>query len=96
MLVRLRRNWALLAISGLYLCLSLAAPPFEPSDELAHYLYIRHLVTEHRLPVQRFPAGQASQNHHPPRYYLLGALASLWVDDGGLSAIIERQNPFWG
>lgn len=93
-------DWALLAILGLYLSLSLAYsladPPFEPSDELAHYLYIRHLVTEHRLPIQRVPAGRAYQNHHPPLYYLLGALVSFWVDDSDLEAIVERGNPFWG
>lgn len=96
----LRWNWALLAISGLYLCLSLAYslanPPFEANDELAHYLYIRHLITQRRLPIQHIPAGRAYQNHHPPLYYVLGALASFWVNDTDLSAIIERGNPFWG
>lgn len=100
MLARLRRNWALLAISGLYLCLSLAYglanPPFEANDELAHYLYVRRLITQRRLPVQQIPAGQAYQNHHPPLYYLLGALVSFGVDDGDLGTIIERGNPFWG
>ena len=99
-LIRVRRNWALLTLLGLYLCLSLAYglanPPFEGNDELAHYLYIRHLVTQRRLPVQETPALKDYQNHHPPLYYLLGAMASFWVDDGDLPAIVERGNPFWG
>jgi 4-amino-4-deoxy-L-arabinose transferase-like glycosyltransferase len=97
---RWRRNWALLMVSALYLCLSLgyslANPPFEANDELAHYLYIRHLTSQRRLPVQETPAGNDYQNHHPPLYYLLGALASFWVDDSDLTAITERGNPFWG
>ena len=97
---RWRRNWALLMVSALHLCLSLAYslanPPFEANDELAHYLYIRHLASQRRLPVQETPAGNDYQNHHPPLYYLLGALVSFWLDDSDLNAITERGNTFWG
>jgi 4-amino-4-deoxy-L-arabinose transferase-like glycosyltransferase len=99
-LVRPRHNWALLVVSGLYVCLSLAYslanPPFEANDEVAHYLYIRHLIRQRRLPIQRIPAGKDYQNHHPPLYYLVGMLASFWVDDSDLASITERKNAFWG
>lgn len=58
----------------------LAAPLLEAPDEPGHYFYVRHLLVYRQLPVQgaEFYAPRA---HHPPGYYLLGALLTAWVPD---------------
>ena len=63
-----RALWVLL---GLYLALALADnfifPPFEPTDEIDHFRYVRYLVENRRLPV--FHLGELSESHQPPLYY---------------------------
>jgi 4-amino-4-deoxy-L-arabinose transferase-like glycosyltransferase len=73
---------------------SLASPIYEPTDELRHVRYVRHIVTYRSLPMQR--AGEPrAQSHHPPLYYALGALASCWVDVEKDVYYQPQRNPFW-
>ncbi len=89
---------ALTALLLIYIALavaySLASPIYEPTDELRHFRYVRHIAVHRHLPVMRQGTPRA-QSHHPPLYYALGALVSSWVP-------IERDvyykpatNPFW-
>ena len=73
---------------------SMANPLYEPTDELRHVRYVRHIVTYRDLPVQRAGAPRA-QSHHPPLYYALGALASSWVDVEQEVYYQPTENPFW-
>jgi hypothetical protein len=62
---------------------SVITPIGEAYDEWAHFAYIRHIVIEGRLPEsgQRLvPEILFEQTHQAPVYYLLGALASSWID----------------
>jgi 4-amino-4-deoxy-L-arabinose transferase-like glycosyltransferase len=86
---------------GVFATLALAYnfifPPFEPTDEPAHYGYVRWLLDERRLPVARPDA--ATEFHQPPLYYALAALATAPVpvapgEVGRYGA--ERVNPYRG
>ncbi|MGD2177566.1 MAG: glycosyltransferase family 39 protein [Anaerolineae bacterium] len=80
-----------LALSVAY---SLASPIYEPTDELRHVRYVRHILTYRSLPLQR--AGEPrAQSHHPPLYYALGALAARWVDVEKDVYYQPQGNPFW-
>jgi 4-amino-4-deoxy-L-arabinose transferase-like glycosyltransferase len=68
----------LIAYLALALAYSLSSPIYEPTDELRHFRYVRHIIVYHELPVQSVE-GPRAQSHHPPLYYVLGALASWWV-----------------
>ena len=71
----------LLAFITLSFAYSVANPIHEATDELRHYRFVRTIATTGRLPVQ----GQElcrSQSHHPPLFYVLGALATAWIDTG--------------
>jgi 4-amino-4-deoxy-L-arabinose transferase-like glycosyltransferase len=73
------RHWAVCLVLCVYLLLataySLSSPIYEPTDELRHFRYVRHLIEYRSLPVQEADAPRA-QSHHPPLYYALGALVS--------------------
>ncbi|MGD2143254.1 MAG: glycosyltransferase family 39 protein [Anaerolineae bacterium] len=73
---------------------SLADPLYESTDELRHVRYVRHIVAYRDLPVQR-PSGPRAQSHHPPLYYVLGALASCWVPVEDDVYYQPPENPFW-
>jgi 4-amino-4-deoxy-L-arabinose transferase-like glycosyltransferase len=68
----------LLVYLALALAYTLSSPIYEPTDEVRHFRYVRHLVVYRELPVQSVE-GPRAQSHHPPLYYVLGALASWWV-----------------
>ncbi len=95
----LRRVSPLLLLLTAFLALatvvSVMDPLFEPTDEIRHYRYIRHLVVEHRLPVQGEETVR-SQSHHPPLYYALSGLFSAWVPCSHTPAFQQPTNPFWG
>jgi len=74
---------------------SLANPLFESTDELRHYRYVRHLVTQRSLPVQGAETVR-SQSHHPPLYYALSALVSSSVISPHTQDYEHPINPFWG
>jgi 4-amino-4-deoxy-L-arabinose transferase-like glycosyltransferase len=72
---------------------SVAVPIWEAHDEWGHYAFVRYLATERAFPppgaklVERY-----DESIQPPLYYLLGALATFWVNtDDGLEPII---NPY--
>ncbi|MCK4470747.1 MAG: glycosyltransferase family 39 protein, partial [Anaerolineae bacterium] len=73
---------------------SLASPLYEPTDELRHFRYVRHLIVYHSLPVQRADVPRA-QSHHPPLYYTLGALVSGWVPVAQEVYYEPPVNPYW-
>lgn len=84
-LMRLGNAHRIIYVAFVLLCLitSLVNPLGEGYDEWAHFAYIRHLVTEHSLPVsgQRLlPEIGWDATHHPPLYYLIGAAFTCWVD----------------
>jgi len=90
-------RWALLAILGLFLVLgagySVVNPIFESPDEALNYANIRFLVDERRLPV--LSPDEPTKAHHPPAYYVLGALLTHWVPDENFDTITDRVNAFW-
>ena len=73
---------------------SVINPLHEATDELRHYRFVRYLVQAHALPVQG-ELGCSMQGHHPPLFYLLGALASAGVDTGRDVCYTPPENPFW-
>jgi hypothetical protein len=90
-------RWSLALILVLYLALgvaySLVNPIFESPDEELNYANIRFLVEERRLPV--LEPGEPSKAHHPPLYYVLGALLTSWVPNENFEAVAERVNLYW-
>ncbi|HET90164.1 MAG TPA: hypothetical protein ENN99_05425 [Chloroflexi bacterium] len=95
------RPWFLVCavLLALYLLLavaySLASPLYEPTDELRHVRYARHIAVYHALPVQQADAPRA-QSHHPPLYYALAALVSGWVPVEQDVYYEPATNPYWG
>ena len=96
---RIVRNWPLIALLaayvGLALAYSLAAPIYEPTDEIRHFRYVRHLIVYRDLPVQQ-AEGSRAQSHHPPLYYALSALVSSWVPVSQDVYYEPPTNPYWG
>lgn len=75
---------------------SVVIPLWEGHDEWAHYRYIQHLATERTFPQpgQRLISeqGMMEESYQPPLYYVLGALATFWIDtDDGLKPVV---NPY--
>lgn len=71
---------------------SVVTPIFESPDERVHYNYIRYLVNERRLPV----VSEIYEAHHPPLYYLVGAVATSWIPEDAYSEFLnQRRNPYW-
>lgn len=83
---------AFLLLAG---AVSVINPLFESTDEIRHYRYVRHLITQHTLPVQGAEEAR-SQSHHPPLYYALSALASAAVPCPHTAEYRQPPNPFWG
>jgi 4-amino-4-deoxy-L-arabinose transferase-like glycosyltransferase len=75
---------------------SLVTPLYEPTDELGHVRFVRHLATYRRLPVQERTTAPLAPTHHPPLYYALGALVSGWVPVEQEVYYEPVRNPFWG
>ncbi len=76
----------------------LATPPFEPTDEASHFLYSYNVLREGALPVLEARAvvfaSKSVQRHHPPLYYLMGALLlNGLLDDMPDLAPFIRENP---
>lgn len=83
---------AYLALGLLY---ALATPPFEASDEVFHYPYVRNIALGRGLPVQEIGVKQpwAQVGSHPPAYYLLSAALTFWIDTSDFEAV-HVLNPF--
>jgi 4-amino-4-deoxy-L-arabinose transferase-like glycosyltransferase len=92
------RHWMLFVVLIVYLVLALAytlsSPIYEPTDEIRHFRYVRHLIVYRELPVQS-AEGPRAQSHHPPLYYALGALASGWVHVEQDVYYDPPTNPHW-
>ena len=78
---------------GLGVAYSVVNPIFESPDEALNYDNIRYLIEQRRLPV--LEPGKPTKAHHPPLYYVLGALLTFWVPNEHFDAVVERTNPFW-
>ncbi|MGQ0600277.1 MAG: ArnT family glycosyltransferase [Anaerolineales bacterium] len=90
-----RALWGLLAAyAALSLGYNFVQPPFEMSDEFAHFRYVRFLIEEQRFPV--FEAGDRSEYHQPPLYYLLSASLSAPFPADDLADYPGRINPYVG
>lgn len=80
-----------LALGTLY---SIKVPLFEAPDEVWHYLYVKHYADGHGLPVYRegteFPMRQEASQ--PPLFYMLGGLASSWIDTSDVRQLVQ-YNP---
>lgn len=96
------RRWlqdkAVFILLGVFIALSAAYsiinPLFEATDELRHYRFVRSLIVNRALPIQ----GQEpcrSQSHHPPLYYVLGALVTAGVESDHDLCYTPPQNPFY-
>jgi len=71
----------LLAHASLGVIYSVTVPPWEAHDEIGHYHFARYLAIEHRLPPPGTKVSEHNdESHQPPLYYILGALATAWVD----------------
>lgn len=72
----------LLAIIVAYLSLgvlySAMSPVFEAPDELQHYGYVRHLLSERRLPPGNDNSVAGHEGSQPPVYYVVAALSTAW------------------
>ncbi|MEP7357836.1 MAG: glycosyltransferase family 39 protein, partial [Anaerolineales bacterium] len=87
----------LIVYTGLTLAYNFTFPPQEPSDEPAHYRYVRWLLDEHSLPVARPDEG--SEFHQPPLYYALAGLFAwpVRVAPNALPQLYDiRSNPHRG
>lgn len=82
---------AFIALGTIY---SVVNPIFEAPDEMWHYFYIKHLADGHGLPVQSAKGEEAwrQEGSQPPLYYLIGALATFWLDTDDASTLV-RKNP---
>jgi len=84
----------LLLFVALGVTYSLVVPPFEASDELWHYPMVKTIADNWRLPVQD-PANVGpwrQEGSQPPLYYLVGALATAWIDTSDM-AQVRHLNP---
>lgn len=72
-------------------------PPFEAPDEASHFLYIHNILQTRQLPVLEDRAAmfssQSVQRHHPPLYYLIGAVLVSWTKRDDAAAYLH-PNPF--
>jgi Dolichyl-phosphate-mannose-protein mannosyltransferase len=83
----------LIAHAALAVGESLAVPLYEEQDEISHILYVRYIQVYHRLPVQD-KNSEGPRSHHPPLFYLAGALLTAWVPvNGSVDAIRPEVNP---
>lgn len=74
-----------------------ATPFFEAPDEAAHFLYAHNLLETGELPTllegrDAIFASQATQRHHPPLYYMVGAVLIAPTDRADVDAYL-RLNP---
>ncbi|MBM4422791.1 MAG: hypothetical protein FJ030_05295 [Chloroflexi bacterium] len=85
----------LLAYLSLGLLYTLATPPFEASDEVFHYPFVRHVALGRGLPVQRLDVKQPWEQvgFHPPAYYYLSAALTFWIDTSDFDSL-RAPNPF--
>jgi hypothetical protein len=72
---------------------SLVTPIFEAPDEIYHYFFVKHLTDGKGLPVQN-PEDTGlweQEGSQPPLYYLMGALATFWIDTSDSEDLLWRN-----
>ncbi len=81
-----------LAVGVVY---ALATPPFEASDEVFHYPFVRHVALGKGLPVQNAAVKQPWEQvgSHPPLYYYISAALTFWIDTSDFDSL-RAANPF--
>ncbi len=74
---------------------SVITPPFETPDEIWHFAFIQHLVTQRSLPVSEANTQEMwrQQGVQAPGYYLAGALLTAGIDQSDFPEIYARANP---
>lgn len=96
----LKSNRWPLALCAAYLILAvaygLANPPFEATDEIRHFRYIRYIALNQSLPPVSVEASKELQAHHPPLYYILGAILTAPIPSQVTPDYTPPVNPFWG
>jgi 4-amino-4-deoxy-L-arabinose transferase-like glycosyltransferase len=76
---------------------SLTIPPGEGVDEIPHFAYVRYIKENRRLPIQpmsRQEGVDVWMGHHPPLYYLMGALAISWSDTADFGQTFQPNPHF--
>ncbi len=92
-------RWAVLicvAFLALGVAYNFANPPFEATDEIRHFRYVRYLTLNHALPPVSAETSREMQAHHPPLYYALAALITAPVPSPAGADYSAPVNPFWG
>ena len=89
---------AFLAIGFWY---TLWNPLGEGVDEGAHFKYVWYVKEQRALPVQPWQDNGrpfiVRMGHHPPLYYVLGAIGIAWVDTSDISEVLIPNPHFeWG
>ncbi len=93
-----KRHLAITLIIAAFITLgtiySVVNPIFEAPDEMWHYFYIKHIADGHGLPVQSDEGEETwrQEGSQPPLYYLIGALATFWLDTDDAFTLV-RENP---
>ena len=93
------QRWlALIALAHVALALAygFANPPFEATDEIRHFRYIRYLTLNRSLPPVSVETSKELQAHHPPFYYTLAALITFPIQSDAGIDYSPSINPFWG
>ena len=87
--------WLLLAVYFIFgVGVLLSNPLLESPDELLNYENMRAIIDDKKLPVLQ--PGEFSKAHHPPLYYLIGALITSPIPNENLPEMAENINPFFG
>ncbi|HKZ71133.1 MAG TPA: DUF2142 domain-containing protein, partial [Anaerolineales bacterium] len=81
---------------ALALAYGFANPPFEATDEIRHFRYIRYLTLNRSLPPVSVETSKELQAHHPPFYYTLAALITFPIQSDAGIDYSPSINPFWG
>jgi len=91
------RGLALILIGFLILgaVYSTITPIFEAPDEIQHYFHVKHIADSKGLPVLEPEREQVygQEGGQPSLYYLLGALATFWIDTNDAEELLN-YNPF--
>ncbi|MCL4458385.1 MAG: glycosyltransferase family 39 protein [Chloroflexi bacterium] len=85
----------LVVFVALGLVYNMTVPIWEAPDEPEHFWYIRYLTKERTLPSSPLPSIQINrreESRQPPLYYLLGALATFWIDTDDIARL--KSNPY--
>lgn len=85
----------LVAFVAVAIWYSLVIPPGEGVDETPHLHYALYVKEQRALPVQPMSSAEevkVRMGHHPPLYYVLGAMVISWIDTSDFAQTF-RFNP---